>query len=413
MKTPGTTEEAPKDVQARPARFSYPGGVGAPPPPLSTVFKEQIGELPIFPKGDPSLMFLPIGPQLGGLNAAQLHQASARFRSMIGFPPGTQDGPLLWHVESPTRNGQIPDRLCKMLVDGANAPRVDTMSVAVHFNTTDVKVAELALGRLAAADVLLQWPRPELSSAPPPPPVKVRSEITFCTTGRFLLYLPPGRVKAMTEPSLEPTDPVVNAILAWVHNAYNSSAIWVADEAGVEYVIEPCVGGAMSQRMLYMQLGSEATLAQLALCLDLPTTEVSRRALVLPTLVYPPKYGPVRRCTSKVGCWAMFWDANDAAAFACQSSVAQVQGQSPNAGFGSCFAADAEGSRSHLPGRMISAVGPVLVIQQPIRFILGNLLGPGQHSAETAAELVACHYGHVVPEDYLPPGYQDGADFLC
>ena len=108
----------------------------------------------------------------------------------------------------------------------------------------------------------------------------------------------------------------------------------------------------------------------------------------------------------------MFWDADDAAAFACQSSVAQVQGQSPNAGFSSCFAADAEGARSHLPGRMISAVGPVMVIQQPIRFILGNLLGPGQHSAETAAELVACHYGHMVPEDLLPPGYQNGADFL-
>ena len=68
----------------------------------------------------------------------------------------------------------------------------------------------------------------------------------------------------------------MNAILAWVHNAYNSSVVWVADEVGVEYMIEPCVGGAMSQRMLYMQLGSEATLAQLALCLDLPTTEVSR-----------------------------------------------------------------------------------------------------------------------------------------
>ena len=103
---------------------------------------------------------------------------------------------------------------CKMLVDGANAPRVHTLSVAIHFNTTDVNVAGLALGRLAAAGVLLQWPCPDLSSAPPPQPVKVRSEITFCTTGRFLLYLPPDRVKAMTVPSLEPTDPVMNAILA-------------------------------------------------------------------------------------------------------------------------------------------------------------------------------------------------------
>ena len=91
-----------------------------------------------------------------------------------------------------------------MLMDRADTPRADTMLVAIHFNTTDVNVAELALGRLAAAGILLQWPRPDLSSAPPPTPVGVRREVDYCTTGRFLLYLPPDMFQAMAAPVLEP-----------------------------------------------------------------------------------------------------------------------------------------------------------------------------------------------------------------
>ena len=145
--------------------------------------------------------------------------------------------------------------------------------------------------------------------------------------------------------------------------------MWVTDEAGIEYVIEPCVGGSMSQRQLYMQLNAVSTLAQLALHLELPATEVSKRAVVVPVLSFPTKPRLVRCYTGKSRLWVLFWNPDDAALFACRSSAAQVQGQSPNGGFSSCFAADSDGGRGHLPGRMVSAAGPVMVIQQPMNSV--------------------------------------------
>ncbi|MDP6869028.1 MAG: hypothetical protein QF844_11080, partial [Acidimicrobiales bacterium] len=358
------------------------------------------------------MMFLPVGPTLGGVNTSMLHMASPSFREKIGFPPGDAGGPLLWHVDSPSGDGRVSDRLCKMLVDSEDAPRADTLWAAVHFNTKDVSAAELALGRLAAAGVVLQWPRPELSSAPPPSPVRVRRDGDFCTTGRFLLYLPPAHVRAMSKPVSEPTDPVMNAILSWVHNSYNGTPSWATDEAGVEYVIEPCVGGAMSQRQLFMQINAASALAQLALFFELPETEVSKRAVILPVQGYPSKPRAIRRCSGKASCWALFWRVDDAVSFACRSSAAQVQGQSPNGGYASCFTAASDGGRSHLPGRMTANAGPALVIQQPVRFILGNFIEKNSHHAETATEMIACKFGHVVPVDYLPPGCETGEEFL-
>ena len=98
-------------------------------------------------------------------------------------------------------------------------------------------------------------------------------------------------------------------------------------------------------------------------------TEVSKRAVVVLVLDFPLKPRPVHRCTGKSSCWVLFWNPGDAVLFACRSSAAQVQGQSPNGGFSSCFAADSDGGRGHLPGRMVSAAGPVMVIQQPMNSV--------------------------------------------
>ena len=148
---------------------------------------------------------------------------------MIGFPGGTPDGHLLWHIDSPSGDaGRVTGRLCKMLADSDEAPRADTMWVLVHFNTMDINEAQLALSRLASADIVLQWPRPDLSSVPAPQPTSVRRHDGFCSTERFRLYLPPARVQAMFAPTMEPSDPVasVHAILDWAHNALNGSTAW-------------------------------------------------------------------------------------------------------------------------------------------------------------------------------------------
>ena len=73
MRESGSSTDAPEDVEAHPARFAYPSGGSAQPPPLSTLFVEQLGETPVFPTGDPSMVFLPVGPHPGGMNTSQLH----------------------------------------------------------------------------------------------------------------------------------------------------------------------------------------------------------------------------------------------------------------------------------------------------------------------------------------------------
>jgi len=105
MTRSGSSAEVPEEVVARPARYPFPSGGLAQPPPLSTLFVEQLGEIPTFPVGDPSMMFLPVGPTLGGVNTSMLHMASPLFREKIGFPPGDAGGPLLWHVDSPSGDG--------------------------------------------------------------------------------------------------------------------------------------------------------------------------------------------------------------------------------------------------------------------------------------------------------------------
>ena len=129
----------------------------------------KLGETPVFPKSDCSVMSLPLGPPLGGMISPQLFSAASSFRQMIGFPDGSVEGPLLWHIDSPSGDGRVTDCLCKMLVDSEEASWADTMWVVVHLNTKDVSESELALGRLASADIVLQWPRPDLSSALAPP----------------------------------------------------------------------------------------------------------------------------------------------------------------------------------------------------------------------------------------------------
>ena len=119
------------------------------------------------------------------------------------------------------------------------------------------------------------------------------------------------------------------------------------------------------------------------------------------------------QCTGKFICWVLFWNLDDAVLFACWSPAAQVQGQSPNSGFSSCFSADSNGGCGHLPGRMVSAAGLVMVLQQPVRFLFGSFLKNGRHTAETVAELIACQFGPEIPAEHLLPGFDSGEDFLC
>ena len=98
----------------------------------------------------------------------------------------------------------------------------------------------------------------------------------------------------------------------------------------------------------------------------------------------------------------IFWDPDEAVKFACQSSAAQVQGQSPNGGFASCFCADAGAGCGHLPGRMVAAAGPAMVLQSPMRFLFGNVIEGGRHMAGRAVELLACRFSHLVPDKFLP-----------